>query len=51
MLSAFASPLNRAIEASPGIADALSPLSARGAAVLDGMITYQSQVIAYNNDF
>jgi hypothetical protein len=51
VLSAFASPLNRAIEASPGIADALSPLSARGAAVLDGMITYQSQVIAYNNDF
>jgi DHA2 family multidrug resistance protein len=51
VLSAFASPLNRAIEASPGIADALSPLSAHGAAVLDGMITYQSQVIAYNNDF
>jgi MFS transporter, DHA2 family, multidrug resistance protein len=51
VLSVFASPLNRAIGASPSIAHAISPLTAHGAAVLDGMITYQSQVIAYNNDF
>ncbi len=51
VLAPFASPLNRAIDASPSIAHALSPLTAHGAAVLDGMITYQAQVIAYNNDF
>ncbi len=51
VLTVFASPLNRALEASPQIARALSPLSAHGAAVLDGMITYQAQVIAYNDDF
>ena len=51
VLAVFASPLNRAIEASPPIAHALSPLTAHGAAVLDGMITYQAQVIAYNDDF
>jgi MFS transporter, DHA2 family, multidrug resistance protein len=51
VLAPFASPLNRAIDASPSIAHALSPLTAHGAAALDGMITYQAQVIAYNNDF
>ena len=51
VLAVFASPLNRALDASPPIAHALSPLTAHGAAVLDGMITYQAQMIAYNNDF
>jgi DHA2 family multidrug resistance protein len=51
VLAVFASPLNRAIEVSPPIAHALSPLTAHGAAQLDAMITYQAQVIAYNNDF
>jgi DHA2 family multidrug resistance protein len=51
VLAVYASPLNRAIEASPLITHALSPMTAHGAAVLDGMITYQAQVIAYNNDF
>jgi DHA2 family multidrug resistance protein len=51
VLAVFASPLNRAIAVSPLIDRALSPLTAHGAAQLDGMITYQAQVIAYNNDF
>jgi DHA2 family multidrug resistance protein len=51
VLSVFASPLNRAIEASPYVAHALSPVTRHGAAMLDQMITYQSQVIAYNNDY
>ena len=50
-LTPFASPLNRALSASPGIAHALSPTTAHGAALLNGMIDYQSQVVAYNNDF
>jgi DHA2 family multidrug resistance protein len=51
VLAPFASPLNRAIQASPQVAQALSPQSPHGAALLNQMITYQSQVIAYNNDF
>ncbi|HUB15298.1 MAG TPA: DHA2 family efflux MFS transporter permease subunit [Acetobacteraceae bacterium] len=51
VLSVFASPLNRGLEASAGIRHAWSPLSRHGAAALNRVITYQSQVIAYNNDF
>jgi MFS transporter, DHA2 family, multidrug resistance protein len=51
VLAPFASPLNRALQVSPQVAQALSPLSPHGAALLNQMITYQSQVIAYNNDF
>ena len=51
VLAVFASPLNRAIEATPRIAHALSPLTAYGAARLNQMIDYQSQVIAYNDDY
>ncbi|HEY1931686.1 MAG TPA: DHA2 family efflux MFS transporter permease subunit [Acetobacteraceae bacterium] len=51
VLSVFASPLNRAMQASPQVAQALSPVNPHGAALLNQMITYQSQVIAYNNDF
>ena len=35
VLSVFASPLNRALAASPGVAHALSPQSAHGAALLN----------------
>ena len=51
VLSVFASPLNRMLEVSPGMVHALSPATRHGAALLNQMITYQSQVIAYNNDF
>ncbi len=51
VLSVFASPLNRALQTSPALAQMLSPANPRGAAMLDQMITQQAQVIAYNNDF
>lgn len=51
VLSAYASPLNRAITAVPQTAHMLSPLTTHGAAALDQMIDYQAQVIAYNNDY
>jgi MFS transporter, DHA2 family, multidrug resistance protein len=51
VLSVFASPLNRALEAAPGIMHSLSPMTRHGAALLNRTITYQAQVIAYNNDY
>ncbi|MGH7155702.1 MAG: DHA2 family efflux MFS transporter permease subunit, partial [Acetobacteraceae bacterium] len=51
VLSVFASPLNRALHAAPGIAHVLSPATRHGAVMLNQMITYQAQVIAYNNDY
>ena len=51
VLAVFGSPLNRAIEAAPQVAHALSPLTMHGAALLNQMIDYQSQVIAYNDDY
>ena len=51
VLAPFASPLNRALEAAPGVAHSLDPATAHGAAALDQMIQFQSQVIAYNNDY
>lgn len=51
ILSVFSSPLNRALQATPQIAQALSPATPQGAAVLDSMITAQAQVIAYKDDF
>jgi MFS transporter, DHA2 family, multidrug resistance protein len=50
-LAVFASLLNRAIEATPRVAHALLPLTVHGAALLNQMINYQSQVIAYNDDY
>jgi DHA2 family multidrug resistance protein len=47
VLAPFASPLNRALQAVPS----LSPATPHGAAVMDQMINYQAQVIAYNNDY
>ena len=51
VLAPFASPLNRVLESTPQIAQQLSPTSAHGVALLEKMVTYQAQVIAYNNDF
>ena len=51
VLAPFASPLNRVLESAPQIAQQLSPTTAHGVALLEKMITYQAQVIAYNNDF
>jgi MFS transporter, DHA2 family, multidrug resistance protein len=51
VLSVFASPLNRVLEASPQFAHMPAPMSKHGVSLLNSMITYQSQVIAYNNNF
>jgi MFS transporter, DHA2 family, multidrug resistance protein len=51
VLAPFASPLNRVLESAPQIAQQLSPTTAHGVALLEKMVTYQAQVIAYNNDF
>jgi MFS transporter, DHA2 family, multidrug resistance protein len=51
VLAPFASPLNRVLESTPQIAQQLSPTSAHGVALLEKMVTYQAQMIAYNNDF
>jgi DHA2 family multidrug resistance protein len=51
VLAVFGSPLNRALQAVPQVAQALSPTTAHGAQALDQMIGYQAQVIAYANDY
>ena len=51
VLAVFGSPLNRALQTSPSVSQALSPATAHGAAMLDQMINYQAQVIAYANDY
>ncbi|HUN42089.1 MAG TPA: DHA2 family efflux MFS transporter permease subunit [Acetobacteraceae bacterium] len=51
VLSVFASPLNRALQVAPAIMHSLSPMTRHGATMLNQMITYQAQVIAYNNDY
>jgi DHA2 family multidrug resistance protein len=48
MLSGYITPLNRAFE---GAASALAPMTAKGAQVLNGMVTRQAEIIAYNNDW
>jgi MFS transporter, DHA2 family, multidrug resistance protein len=48
VLSGFVTPLNRALE---GAGAALSPVTAHGAQVLDGIINRQAEIIAYNNDW
>jgi DHA2 family multidrug resistance protein len=47
VLAPFASPLNHAFRTAPSLA----PSTPHGAAMLDRMINYQAQVIAYNNDY
>src|SRR6185437_5390119 len=48
VLAGFITPLNRAFE---GTASALAPMTAKGAQVLNGMVTRQAEIIAYNNDW
>jgi DHA2 family multidrug resistance protein len=48
VLSGFVTPLNRAFD---GAGAVLSPVTAHGAQVLDGLINRQAEIIAYNNDW
>ncbi len=50
-LSAFVSPLNRGFGALGAAGPALAPTTSHGAQVLNGMVTQQAQIIAYNDDF
>jgi len=49
-IAAFVTPFNQAF-ANPAIAGALNPLKAAGRATLDSMISLQSVIIAYTDDF
>jgi DHA2 family multidrug resistance protein len=48
VLAGFITPLNRAFQ---GAAAALMPTTPHAAQVLNGMLTRQSEIIAYNNDW
>jgi DHA2 family multidrug resistance protein len=48
VLTGFVTPLNRAFE---GADSALSPVTAHGAQMLNALVTRQSEIIAYNNDW
>ncbi len=50
-LAPFGSPLNRALDWTPAIAQHLNPTTAHGATALNAMVNTQSQIIGYNNDF
>ena len=48
VLSGYITPLNRAFE---GAAASLMPTTPHGAQVLNGMLTHQAEIIAYNDDW
>jgi DHA2 family multidrug resistance protein len=48
VLAGYITPLNRAFQ---GAASSLMPTTVHGAQVLNGMITHQAEIIAYNNDW
>ena len=48
VLTSYITPLNRAFQ---GAASALSPVTERGAQMLDGIINRQAAIIAYNDDW
>jgi DHA2 family multidrug resistance protein len=50
-IAAGITPFNRTLQAQDQFAQFLDPATRAGAAVLDQMIGYQAQIIAYNNDF
>ncbi|MGE0225695.1 MAG: DHA2 family efflux MFS transporter permease subunit [Acetobacteraceae bacterium] len=50
-ISAGITPFERLLQAGDMRSHLLDPMSQRGAMLLDQMINYQAQIIAYNNDF
>jgi DHA2 family multidrug resistance protein len=50
-ISAGITPFNRTLQGEDAVGHLLDPATRAGAALLDQMITYQAQIIAYNNDF
>jgi DHA2 family multidrug resistance protein len=47
-LSGFITPLNRALD---GVSSTLSPMTAKGLQMLNGMVNHQASIIAYNDDW
>ncbi|MFI4981916.1 MAG: DHA2 family efflux MFS transporter permease subunit [Nevskiales bacterium] len=51
VISAGITPFDRVLQGHDQMAHILDPATRHGAVMLDQMITYQAQIIAYNNDF
>ena len=50
-IAASITPFERVLQHRDAVAAALDPATRKGAALLDQMVTYQAQIISYNNDF
>jgi len=50
-LAAGITPFDRVLQGNDAVSHLLDPATKHGAALLDQMINYQAQIIAYNNDF
>ena len=50
-ISAGITPFNRTLQGEDTVGHLLDPGTRAGAMLLDQMITYQAQIISYNNDF
>jgi len=50
-IAAGITPFDRVLQGNDTIARALDPTTRHGAALLDGMINHQAQIIAFSNDF
>jgi DHA2 family multidrug resistance protein len=50
-LAAYITPFDRTLQGGGPLARLLDPATSHGAALLDGMINHQAQIIAFNNDF
>ena len=50
-IAAGVTPFERIFQHHDALSHVLDPTTRKGAALLDQMITYQAQIIAYNNDF
>jgi len=50
-IAAGITPFNRVLQMGDYVSHTLSPVTRRGAALLDDMINHQARIIAYNNDF
>jgi MFS transporter, DHA2 family, multidrug resistance protein len=50
-IAAGITPFDRVLQYGDTVSRLLDPTTRRGAVLLDQMITYQAQIIAYNNDF
>jgi DHA2 family multidrug resistance protein len=50
-IAAGITPFDRVLQGNDAVSHALNPATRHGAELLDGMITHQAAIIAYNNDF